>query len=147
MRLTLPQLVGALSPLPLLLACASMGGTGHDSNVITAPELARSRSATAYDAVRSIRPEMLRNRQPGSLQLWSSSNPVIAVDNTLIGGVDVLRGIPTAHVARIEYLNSWKAGKKYGVEARDGIVLVATRADSAAQLSIKEQGSARPRYR
>src|SRR5262245_2893438 len=52
---TLPRLVGALSPLPILLACASGGA---QANVITAPELSRSSAANAYDAIRRVRPEM-----------------------------------------------------------------------------------------
>jgi hypothetical protein len=139
MRSILPQLVGALSSLSLLLACASMGGTAGSPNVITAPELARTRSGSAYDAVRRIRPEMLRTRAPGSLQLWSASHPLVAVDNTLTGGVEVLRAIPAADVTRIEYIDSWKASKKYGLQLRDGIVLVARRTGSATELSMKDQ--------
>ena len=139
MRFTLPQLVGALSPLSLLLACASMGGTAGSPNVITAPELARTGSGSAYDAVRRIRPEMLRTRAPGSLQLWSASHPLVAVDNALTGGVEVLRAIPAADVTRIEYIDSWRASKKYGLQLPDGIVLVSKRTGSAAELSLNDQ--------
>ena len=65
MWLSLPRLVGVLSPFPILIACASAGA--RDANVITAPELSRSKAPTAYDAIRQIRPEMLRTRDPGTV--------------------------------------------------------------------------------
>jgi hypothetical protein len=43
------------SPLPflILIACASAGA--HDTNVIIAPELGRSKARSAYDAIQQIR--------------------------------------------------------------------------------------------
>ena len=143
MRLTLPRLVKALTPLPVLIACATGVATGQNPNVITAPDVAHTRAATAYDAVGQIRPEMFRYRSPGSLQLFSTSQAAVVVDNALLGGIEVLRGIPAADVARIEYLNSWKTAKKYGLESRDGIILVATRDSSRAQLSMTGSRSSR----
>ena len=92
MWLSLPRLAGVLSPFPILIACASTGA--HDANVITAPELSRSKAPNAYDAIRQIRPEMLRTRDPGSLMYFKASQPVVAVDNTLVGGVEALRTLP-----------------------------------------------------
>ena len=54
MWLTLPRLVGVLSPFPILIACASAGA--RDANVITAPELSRSKARNAYDAIQSDPP-------------------------------------------------------------------------------------------
>ena len=109
MRLSVPRLVGVLSPFPILLACASAGA--RDANVITAPELSRSKARSAYDAIRQIRPEMLRTRDPGTVVYFKASQPVVAVDNTLVGGVEVLRTLPTGKLARIEYVNPWLAAK------------------------------------
>jgi hypothetical protein len=143
MRLTLPRLAKALTPLPLLIACVTGAATGQSPNVITAPEVAHTRAATAYDAVRQIRPEMLRYRSPGTLQLFSTSEAGVAVDNNLLGGIEVLRGIPAADVARIEFLDSWQTAKKFGLESRDGIILVATRDSSGSQLSMTGSRSSR----
>ena len=136
MRLTISKLAGAIAPLPLLLACASSGATGQDSNVITAPELARSEAGSTYDAIRHIRPEMLRSRDPGSLMLFKGRYPAVAVDNRVLGGVDALRAIPAGQVARLEYVSAWKAANRYGRTFRDGIVLVQTRDSSGSQLSM-----------
>ena len=127
MWLNLPRLVGVLSPFPILLACASAGA--RDANVITAPELSRSEGNT-YDAIHQIRPEMLRTRDPGTLVYFKARQPLVAVDNTLVGGVEVLRTLPTGKVARIEYVNSWVAAKRFGTGFGDGVMLIETRADS-----------------
>jgi outer membrane cobalamin receptor len=132
MWLSLPRLEGALSPLPILIACASGGTT---ANVITAPELSRSRATSAYDAIRQIRPELLRTRDPGALVYFKASQPLVAVDNTLVGGVDVLRAIPVNKVARIEYVNAWKAAKMYGSGFGNGIMLIETRPGSEPELA------------
>jgi hypothetical protein len=135
MRRTLARLGGALSPLPILIACASGGSMGGDPNVITAPELSQSQAATAYDAIRQIRPEMLRNRDSGTLLLFSARRPVVAVDDSVAGGVDVLRALPTHEVGRIEYVSAWEAGKRYGPGFGNGLVLVARRTAPAPKLA------------
>jgi hypothetical protein len=134
MWLSFPRLVGALSPLPILIACATSGATGHDPNVITAPELSSSRATNAYDAIRQIRPEMLRTRDPGTLVYFKASRPVVAIDNTLVGGVEVLQAMSLDKVARIEYVSGWKAAKRYGQTFGNGIMLVETRLGSEAEL-------------
>jgi hypothetical protein len=133
MWLSLPRLVGALSPIPILIACAS--GGAHDANVITAPELSRSKARNAYDAIRQIRPEMLRTRDPGAVVYFKARQPVVAVDHTLVGGVDVLRTIPTGKVARIEYVDSWAAAKRYGAGFGKGVMLIETRPDSEPEFA------------
>ena len=127
MWLTSPRLMGVLSPLPILIACASGGATAHDPNVIAAPELGSSRAVNTYDAIRRIRPELLRTRGSGSLMYFTARRPVVAVDNTIAGGVEALRAIPVAEVARIEYVSAREAAKKHGPGFGNGIVFVARR--------------------
>ena len=139
MWFTLPRLVGALSPLPIFIACASAGA--GDANVITAPELGSSKARNAYDAIRQIRPEMLRTRDPGTMVYFKARQPLVAVDNTLVGGVEVLRTLPLGRVARIEYVDSWMAAKRYGRGFRSGVMLIETRADSAPEFATRPSGS------
>jgi hypothetical protein len=139
MWLSLPRLVGVLSPFPILIACASAGA--HDANVITAPELSRSSSRNAYDAIQQIRPEMLRTRDPGTMVYFKARQPVVAVDYTLVGGVEVLRTLPTGQVARIEYVNSWVAAKRFGTGFGDGVMLIETRADSVPEFAAGPSNS------
>jgi hypothetical protein len=139
MWLSLPRLVGVLSPFPILIACASAGA--HDANVITAPELSHSEARNAYDAIREIRPEMLRTRDPGAMVYFNARQPGVAVDNTLVGGVEVLRTLPTGKVARIEYVNSRMAAKRYGLGFGNGVVLIETRADSEPEFAAGPSSS------
>jgi hypothetical protein len=139
MWLSLPRLMGVLSPVPILIACASAGG--HDANVITAPELSRSQARNAYDAIHQIRPEMLRTRDPGTVVYFKANHPVVAVDNTVVGGVEVLRTLPTGKVARIEYVNPWLAAKRYGTGFGNGVMLIETRADSEPEFAAGPSSS------
>jgi hypothetical protein len=132
MRLSLARLVGAISPVPILIACASGGVTARDANVITAPELSRSGAANAYDAIRHIRPELLRTRDPGSVVYFRANRPAVAVDNVIVGGIEVLRAMPLDTVARIEYVSAWKAAKRYGATFGNGVMLIETRSVSEA---------------
>ena len=136
MRSTFSKLAGALSPLPILLVCASGVATAQGPNVITASELAGSRAENTYEAIRRIRPEFLRSREPGSLMLFEVRHPAVAMNNTLVDGVEALRSIPVDQVTRLEYLSAWEAGNRYGMTFRDGIVLVQTRDTPGDQLSI-----------
>jgi len=140
MWLTLPRLAGVLSQFPILIACASAGA--RDANVITAPELSRSNARTAYDAIRQIRPEMLRTRDLGTVVYFKASQPAVAVDNTLVGGVEVLRTLPTGKVARIEYVTSGLAAKRFGTGFGNGVMLIETRADSEPEFAA---GQSSPR--
>jgi hypothetical protein len=139
MWLSLPRLAGVLSPFPILVACASAGA--RDANVITAPELSSSKARNAYEAIHQIRPEMLRTRDPGTVVYFKASQPLVAVDNTLVGGVEVLRTLPTSKVARIEYVNSWAAAKRYGTGFGNGLVLIETRADSEPEFAAGASSS------
>ena len=136
MRFTFSKLAGALSPLPILLVCASGVATAQSPYVITASELAGSRAENTYQAIRHIRPELLRSRESGSLMLFRVRQPAVAVNNTLVGGVEALRAIPVDQVTQLEYLSAWEAGNRYGETFRDGIVLVQTRDTPGDQLSI-----------
>jgi len=126
---TVPRLVGASFLFPVLFACASCGARLQDPNVITAPELAQSGAANAYDAIRRLRPEMLRSRGSGTLNYFAVRSPLVAVDNTLVGGVEVLRTMDIDHVARIESVSPWLAAQRYGSTFVNGVVLVTQRSD------------------
>ena len=141
MRLSFSRLVGAISPLPILIACASGGATARDANVITAPELSRSRAANAYDAIRHIRPEVLRTRDPGSVVYFRPNRPVVAVDNVLVGGIEVLQAMPLDTVARIEYVRAGEAAKRYGATFGNGVMLIETRSVSEADAPDHQSAS------
>jgi hypothetical protein len=113
----------------------------RDANVITAPELSRSGAENAYDAIRRVRPELLRTREPGSVMFFTARRPAVAVDDSLAGGVEALRVISVDEVARIEYANAWQAAKRYGSGFENGIVLVTKRPGSEPALPKQQNAS------
>ncbi|MDF3052924.1 MAG: hypothetical protein K0S19_1029 [Geminicoccaceae bacterium] len=86
-------------------------------------------------AIQQIRPGMLRIRDPGAMVYFKARQPVVAVDYTLVGGVELLRTLPIGKVARIEYVNSWLAAKRFGTGYGDGVMLIETRADSEPEFA------------
>jgi hypothetical protein len=138
MWLTFPRLVGALSPILILSGCGFGAATAGNQNVLASPALKHSKAASTYDAIRQMRPEMLRSRGSGSLMLFAPRQPAVAIDNVIVGGPEALRAIPVSEVDRIEYVNSWKAAKQYGLKLRDGLVLVTRRTGSDPALSLNK---------
>jgi hypothetical protein len=84
---------------------------------------------------------MLRTRDPGALVYFKARQPVVAVDYSLVGGVEVLRTLPTGKVARIEYVDSWVAAKRFGTGFGDGVMLIETRADSEPEFAAGASSS------
>jgi hypothetical protein len=72
---------------------------------------------------------------------FKARQPVVAVDNTIVGGVEVLRTLPTGKVARIEYVNSSVATKRYGRGFGNGLMLIETRADSEPEVAAAPSSS------
>jgi hypothetical protein len=134
MRLTISQLAGALSLIPTLLA-AQAPAARHETDVITAAQLARSGQENVYQAILHIRPDLLRNRPSGSLMLFSASHPAVAVNNEIVGGVEVLRSIPISRVSQIQYVDSWNAANRYDLSLKDGVVLV-TEDSAKAEVAV-----------
>ena len=66
----------------------------------------------------------------------AARHPEVAVNNTLVGGVEALRPIPVDQVAQLEYLSAWEAGNRYGMTFRDGILLVQIGDSPGSQLSL-----------
>lgn len=117
------RLAAGLS-VPVLLAGAAQPAAAQDRVVITAPELARSGASTVYDAIRRLRPQLLRARPSGYLMYFSERRPVVAVDEAVKGGLEVLQGMPVGEAALVEYIDARGAKRSYGIEAADGLVLV-----------------------
>ena len=69
------------------------------------------------------------------MMYFKTSRPLVAVDKTLVGGVEVLRANPLDSVARIEFVSPWRAAKRYGTGFGNGIMLVETRVDSPPKLA------------
>ncbi len=120
---TFIRLAAGLS-VPVLLAGAAEPAAAQDRVVITAPELARRGASTVYDAIRRLRPQLLRTRPSGYLLYFTERRPLVAVDEEVKGGLEVLQDMPVGEVARVEYIDARGARQRYGIEVADGLVLV-----------------------
>ena len=92
--------------------------------MITAPELARSGASTVYGAIRRLRPQLFRARPSSFLMYFSERRPVVAVNEEVKGGLEVLQDMPVGEAALVEYIDARGAKQRYGIEVADGLVLV-----------------------
>lgn len=123
-----------LTPVLILLGCgAGAGGTSDHgpvwtlgSNELTAAELAVRDYESAFDAVRALRPNWLRQRGRASLTRQAASQVVVYLDGTRVGGPDYLRQLRASDVAVMEYLNAADATNRYGTGHVGGAIVVRT---------------------
>jgi hypothetical protein len=120
---TFIRLAAGLS-VPVLLAGAAQPAAAQYRVVITAPELASSGASTVYGAIRRLRPQLLRARPSGSVLYFSERRPVVAVNEEVKGGLEVLQDMPIGEAALVEYIDARAAKQRYGIETADGLVLV-----------------------
>ena len=85
-------------------------------DVITAEEIASADALTAYDAVERLRPLWLRTRGERSIRL--STEIVVYQDQTMLGDVEMLRGIPAHLIQSIRALDAADAGRLPGLGSR-----------------------------
>ena len=113
-----------------VVACAttsSRQGTPRNRNMITADEIAQSNAATAYDAVKRLRPEFLRTRGVTPAHGMQAPTPVVYLDGSLYGPLGTLSNITASSILSIEYLNAMDATQRYGINHDAGAILVVTR--------------------
>jgi hypothetical protein len=114
-------------------ACAGKraGDAGpRDPNTITLEEIAQADEEgirDLYELIDRQRPRWLQGRTPRSLNLPT----VIAVyhHETLLGGIDVLRGYPLASVTSLHYLDAAQAMLLPGAGSShiEGAIVISTR--------------------
>lgn len=113
----------------ILAACAIGRAAPQqlDGNVITAGELACCQAATAWEAIKRLRPLFLRTRGPASILVPGTDDPAVYVDYTFMGGLDALRDLPTSEVEEIRYVSAWDAATRFGIGHPQGVIEVMTR--------------------
>ena len=134
MRLSTRKGLPALFLLMLAGACSggsARSGTAADPNVITAEQLGAAPYANAYDVVQSMRPSWLRLR--GRTSISQQEYVRVYLDNSLLGGVDQLRGITTRSISSIRYLDGVRATERWGLDHGQGAIVVSTRRETKAR--------------
>jgi hypothetical protein len=91
-----------------------------------------SRSSTAYDIVRQLRPAMLLRRtvtgvEPTpSMMAQELPGVHVHVDDVRVGTFDMLSTIPAAAVASIQWLSATDASTRFGNGHSAGVIVVTT---------------------
>jgi hypothetical protein len=132
------QLAGLSMALALAAGCASSGGSSgpstppdrvqesRQSNLITRAELEKSGASTALQAIRQLRPAMLR--VTGAVTMRGTDPGVVVYSNgTKFGGVDMLEQIVASDVKQIEWLSASDATQRFGTGHPHGAILITRR--------------------
>lgn len=110
--------------LTLLLGACASGGNGttarSSSDVITLEELETVDTFSAYDAISRLRPQWLRSRVPGQ-------DPVVFMNGSQMGGLDILRSVQVSTLAEIRYRNGRDATTRYGTGFGGGTIEMRSR--------------------
>lgn len=113
-----------------LSACAtgggSHGGPGHDPNAITAEEIEGTHEATAYDVVRTLRPNMLVTH---GMTSFTQADPgiIVFVNGAQYGSVQSLDRIPAKDIDEIHFYGASDAALRHGTGFPDGVIEVTTK--------------------
>lgn len=96
----------------------------RDRNKITAEELAGRTEADLLSYLQGARPQWLRVRGKGSINL--SEEVWVYRDGVKIGGVGALRQIRTNEIREIQYMDGPQATQRYGLDHGAGAIFVLT---------------------
>jgi hypothetical protein len=114
-----------------LLACASprlAPRQGPDPQLITEEEVVASLATTAYEVIRSLRPNFLSYRGETSFDRRTSRPyPNVYVDDQVFGTISILASIPASDVSSIRLYRSAEAVTKFGTGNAGGVIAIVTR--------------------
>ncbi|MBA3891048.1 MAG: hypothetical protein H0X64_11005 [Gemmatimonadaceae bacterium] len=116
-----------LAGLVMAAACAGSGARGmptRDPDVITAVELATQAGVTARQAIERLRPRFLRVRGPSTINAPDADRIVVYVDNSRMGGVEVLNQIRADDITEIRYMSAPDATSRYGTGHSAGAIVI-----------------------
>lgn len=140
--MTTTRLLGLLltgATLAFSAGCAASAGAGAEgsaqagaprvrSNLLVRGDLEAHSGQNLYEVIRRLRPQWLQVR--ASRGITGDTELVVFQDNTLVGGVDVLRQMQTDMVTSVEYLDASTATNTLpGLGSRHvaGAIVVRTR--------------------
>lgn len=117
-----------ISVLAVSLACASGGAATtsgrQDSSLITRAQITQYQYRNAFDAVQALHANWLTVKGTDSFrnpsQIW------VYLNETRMGGVEVLRDIAAPTIASIKHYDGIAASAKWGLDHGQGVVQVWT---------------------
>ncbi len=114
--------------LSIAVACATSGSTSgsprQDSSVITREQILQNQYRTAYEAVQALHSPWLVTRGTDSFsnptQIW------VYLNETRLGGVEMLREIATSTISYIRHYDGIAASARWGLDHGQGAIYVST---------------------
>jgi hypothetical protein len=97
------------------------GGPRVDRSIITLEQIQEGGFRNAYEAVEGLRATWLKERPDG---LTAQREIQAYLDNSRLGGVQMLRQIATAQIASIRYIDAATAINRWGVDHGLGVIMV-----------------------
>jgi hypothetical protein len=113
----------------LFAQCASRTGVAPASaasEAITRVEITKSQAFNAYDTIRILRPNMLRERGRATIRGNDIREPLVYLDNQRMGGISFLRDIPVTEIFEIRYYTAAQAQIEWGNGHPQGVIQVLT---------------------
>ena len=136
------ELATAALLLSLCLACAHGSGrspnrspdAGGSASIITRAQIdsLMARYPNAYDLIRTIRSNMLLTREvriPHPVREGLQSDPSgvkVFIDDVYVGGVEMLRRIPSRSIIFVQHLSSSDATTRFGSGMVGGAIVITT---------------------
>jgi hypothetical protein len=117
----------ALVAVAIAAGCASTSAAaGGDPNLLTQEQIAQSSTRNAYELIEHLRPRWLIRRAERSQRL--PTGILVYQNRSLLGGLDVLRDIPTQGLYSIRYFDTTQAGRLPGAGSTvvDGAIVIST---------------------
>ena len=122
----LRPLVLAIVLLSSGAACGARQATAgpRDRSVITAEQIEEGGFRNAYEAVETLRRTWLIERPDG---LTIQRRIQVYLDNSRLGGVEMLRQISVAQIESLRYIDGATAMNRWGVDHSLGVIMVVSR--------------------
>jgi hypothetical protein len=124
----------ALVLVAAVTACAS-SRTGPDDaavpasgspSLITRAEIDRAQWSDVYELVRNLRPRWVKARWATNLP-GQTGGVQVYVDGTRLGGIHLLKDLPTAAIDHLEWVDPVSAAGRWGSGHADGVIAVSYR--------------------
>jgi hypothetical protein len=92
-------------------------------DLITRAEMDRGQWVNAYELVRNLRPRWIGTRGVDTV-LGRAGEVQVYVDGVRLGGVDLLRNVPTSAINRMEWIDPISAAGRWGFAHNHGVIAV-----------------------
>ena len=93
------------------------------TDVITREEMASGQFASAYDIIRTLRPQWLVARGPDTF-LSAPGEVQVRIDGSWLGGVATLRSVTAAGIESIRWVDPIAAAGRWGGDFRNGAIVI-----------------------